>query len=66
MRHEGILLSHLPLISNQSGDEAFTTPPVGNRMEVFSARVTLDCPLKPAALPPILLFHPIDGKDLIF
>jgi hypothetical protein len=66
MRYEGFLLSHFPLIGNQSRDETLTTPPIGNRMEVFSARVTLDCPLKPTALPPILLFHLIDGKDLIF
>jgi hypothetical protein len=63
--HKDLLLGHLPLISNQSGNEALVVTPIGDHMKILSACVTLDRPLESAVLPPIFLLHPIDGKELI-
>jgi hypothetical protein len=62
---EGLFIIDLSLVGDQTGNEALAMPTIGNRMKVLGARVTLDRPLQPTALPPVLLFHPKNGKNLV-
>jgi hypothetical protein len=65
VQHERLLIINLSLVSDQPRNETFTPTPIGNRMKVLSAGVTLDRPLQPTALAPVFLFHPKNGQDLI-